>query len=388
MQSHEGGGSGTQGAKGSPPLNHNVHRKDATGPQHSIGQYPNGTGPHHSSAEHFGYSMVVNDSGNTSTKTTPRCFRHPPVYPNSYADGQPTHMTNGLKRRPLLSVSELDHRSRQPLQVIPLERSENLRAYAQPRPHKRIRINWTDEENSLFFDTIRKNSDKDEQTVLREIVSALGGSRNWIQCKGHFRNLFAVGRITREKDASKSWMVHEDVNGKEQDKAKEPTGTSKTKNERMKATPSASLNASTETTNGTMKVSSPPTLNGHLHKDNANAGNNCVKKGNGEARRSASIDRIMNPTSQDEKERDAPNIRKAENGEHRQPEYHMVRGNDTGAAKQAFKGSQSRRDGERHGFDVSRDRETAIFMIRQAAAKEAYERSNCEPTRTDDLRKV
>lgn len=71
---------------------------------------------------------------------------------------------------------------------------------------KRVRVNWTSEENDVFFDTVRRNSTMDEQSIIRAIVASLGGKRNWTQCKGHFRNLVFVKKITLD-EKSKRWSV-------------------------------------------------------------------------------------------------------------------------------------------------------------------------------------
>lgn len=76
-----------------------------------------------------------------------------------------------------------------------------------------MRINWSDAENEVFFDTISKYAHQDESTVLRQIVASLSGSRNWVQCKGHFRNLQVVGRIVHTDTEPKMWKVITDVGG-------------------------------------------------------------------------------------------------------------------------------------------------------------------------------
>lgn len=97
------------------------------------------------------------------------------------------------------------------------EYERDLRAYDSklvprgPRPSKRVRINWTEEENKVFFDAVTKNAMLDEPGVLRQIVAAMDGTRNWVQCKGHFRNLCVVGRIVVTPGPPKRWAVLEDT---------------------------------------------------------------------------------------------------------------------------------------------------------------------------------
>lgn len=79
------------------------------------------------------------------------------------------------------------------------------------KPAKRVRVNWSTAENEVFFTTIQRFALRDEPTVLREIVAALNGSRNWVQCKGHFRNLQVVGRIRQTGEEPRRWVV---VDGK------------------------------------------------------------------------------------------------------------------------------------------------------------------------------
>lgn len=78
--------------------------------------------------------------------------------------------------------------------------------------HKRIRLNWTAEENKVFYDTVSKHSTLDEQSLIREIVATMGGKRNWTQCKGHFRNLVFVNKIVQD-DKTKHWNVNETAKG-------------------------------------------------------------------------------------------------------------------------------------------------------------------------------
>lgn len=84
---------------------------------------------------------------------------------------------------------------------------------------KRVRINWTNQENGIFFDTVRRSATLDEQSLIRAIVANMGGKRNWTQCKGHFRNLVFVNKISLD-EKTKKWSVNPD--------AKRPMRTSST----------------------------------------------------------------------------------------------------------------------------------------------------------------
>lgn len=77
---------------------------------------------------------------------------------------------------------------------------------AMPRP-KRVRINWSHDENKVFFDTVKNNDTLDEQSLIRAIVATMGGKRNWTQCKGHFRNLVYVNKIILD-EKTKHWSVN------------------------------------------------------------------------------------------------------------------------------------------------------------------------------------
>lgn len=101
--------------------------------------------------------------------------------------------------------TELDQPVKHP--SSPRPNIDTTRPSAFKAKNKRIRINWSQAENQVFFDTIEKYSNEDESTVLKEIVSALDGSRNWVQCKGHFRNLQYVGRIAQTDTNPKQWIV-------------------------------------------------------------------------------------------------------------------------------------------------------------------------------------
>lgn len=84
---------------------------------------------------------------------------------------------------------------------------------------KRVRINWTNQENRVFFDTVKRSSTLDEQSLIRAIVANMGGKRNWTQCKGHFRNLVFVNKIMLD-EKTKRWSVNPE--------AKRPIRTSST----------------------------------------------------------------------------------------------------------------------------------------------------------------
>lgn len=83
---------------------------------------------------------------------------------------------------------------------------------ARPSPFRaknprRIRVNWSNAEDDVFFKTIEKFATCDEQTVLNETVNALNGARSAIQCKGHFRNLQVRGKIIQSEGPPKKWVV-------------------------------------------------------------------------------------------------------------------------------------------------------------------------------------
>lgn len=121
-------------------------------------------------------------------------------------------------------------RRRRTSSAIPTDSDEPSKQGAAPQPSldttrpsafkaksiKRVRINWSQSENKVFFNTITKHATQDESTVLKEIVTALNGSRNWVQCKGHFRNLQYVGRISQTSTTPKRWLVVENQTTKSQ----------------------------------------------------------------------------------------------------------------------------------------------------------------------------
>lgn len=72
---------------------------------------------------------------------------------------------------------------------------------------RRVRVNWTDEENEILFATIEKHSSLSEDDVLQEVVKALQGSRTWFQTKGRFRNLLASGKICASDKHPQRWLV-------------------------------------------------------------------------------------------------------------------------------------------------------------------------------------
>lgn len=112
-----------------------------------------------------------------------------------------------LKRRSPIVITDLEDtvKAASPRAHIDAIRPSSFKA----KQSKRVRINWSQSENDVFFDTIQKFATEDESTVLKEIVAALNGSRNWVQCKGHFRNLQYVGRITQTNTHPKRWVVVE-----------------------------------------------------------------------------------------------------------------------------------------------------------------------------------
>ena len=121
------------------------------------------------------------------------------------------------KRRASMSAFDLERDARDSDAGHPGgERSDSDLAKGRPhgarvphKPGKRTRVNWSEEENLRFFDVIKKFATSDESTVLREAVHVLS-SRNWVQCKGHFRNMQSIGRISQTDTEPKVWVINED----------------------------------------------------------------------------------------------------------------------------------------------------------------------------------
>lgn len=112
-----------------------------------------------------------------------------------------------LKRRSPLPITDLEDTIKPSSPHLHVE-STRPSSFRTKQP-KRIRINWSQSENDVFFETIQKFDTKDESALLKEIVAALNGSRNWVQCKGHFRNLQFVGRISQTTAHPKKWLVND-----------------------------------------------------------------------------------------------------------------------------------------------------------------------------------
>mmetsp|Transcript_8983 Transcript_8983/g.26995 ORF Transcript_8983/g.26995 Transcript_8983/m.26995 type:complete len:211 (+) Transcript_8983:206-838(+) len=63
------------------------------------------------------------------------------------------------------------------------------------RAPKRIRMNWTDEENEIVVKVVREGKHLTERELLSTMMDKLGGTRNLTQCKNHFRNLLRAGKV-------------------------------------------------------------------------------------------------------------------------------------------------------------------------------------------------
>eukprot|EP00177_Eucheuma_denticulatum_P007882 GFKZ01014355.1.p1 GENE.GFKZ01014355.1~~GFKZ01014355.1.p1 ORF type:complete len:441 (+),score=77.36 GFKZ01014355.1:273-1595(+) len=141
-------------------------------------------------------------------------------HPASYHDGSPPNYLYP----PADSEIHADYKSvqrrrkRHASDVPTFLRKEGLddkvAAPTEHRPSKRVRINWSEAENKIFFGTVTKFSHLDEASLLKELVKDMGGARTWIQCKGHFRNLVVVGRIAYRETHPKGWVVSDDAKGK------------------------------------------------------------------------------------------------------------------------------------------------------------------------------
>lgn len=60
---------------------------------------------------------------------------------------------------------------------------------------KRIRNNWTPEEDELVIKVARDYRNASERELLSAMMEKLGGTRTLTQCKNHFRNLRQAGKI-------------------------------------------------------------------------------------------------------------------------------------------------------------------------------------------------
>lgn len=306
-----------------------------------------------------------------------------------------------LKRYSSVSLSELEQRTRAPLQIVTAGRRDNIHPILTPRgprPNKRIRNNWTDAENALFFDAIRKNANQDETTVLREIVTALHGSRNWVQCKGHFRNLLAVGKITQNRKGHQLWEVHEQTTlGSTKSKEAERIPAKALDSSKYGEPRATSVNANGAHLSTMAPSSSAHKKHNHLssntnlivtkaveHQDNIQ---NTPRNGTGDKTgRSASIDRLVHNISQERDNRNAQmhGRTNAIDLKQRQPEIAGRLGENPSRSKGAQIVAGTKGAPGEQG-DVARDRETAIFMSKQAAAKEAYEQCNYAAHRESDI---
>lgn len=327
-------------------------------------------------------------------------FAHQTPFPNRPYDQITPTQGYTLKRYSSVSLPELEQRTRTPLQLVTAGRRDNIRTLLNPRgprPNKRIRNNWTDAENALFFDIIKKNANEDETTVLREAVSALHGSRSWVQCKGHFRNLLSVGKITQNKKGRQLWEVHEEASIKSEEAPRIPTKaltSSKYEEPRGKSVKAngshiSSTAPQSSTHNQENNPSSATNVNTRKKTERQDNIQNNFRNGTGaKTGRSASIDCLINNISQERDNRKAQMLHRtnAVDGDQSQreiigrPRENSIRSNDAHfvAGSEGVSGEQD--------VIVGRDRETAIFMSKQAAAKEAFERSNPDATRESDIR--
>ncbi|KAJ8904744.1 hypothetical protein NDN08_001260 [Rhodosorus marinus] len=60
---------------------------------------------------------------------------------------------------------------------------------------KRIRNNWTTEENNIMIKVAKDSKFDSERDMLSTMRDRLGGSRTITQCKNHFKNLVRAGKI-------------------------------------------------------------------------------------------------------------------------------------------------------------------------------------------------
>lgn len=82
------------------------------------------------------------------------------------------------------------------------------------RGGRRVRVNWSEEEEEVLMETVGKFKHLDEDSLLQEIVKELGGSRTWFQVKGHFRNILTSGKIRGSGTIPHYWIVTEDDRSK------------------------------------------------------------------------------------------------------------------------------------------------------------------------------
>lgn len=60
---------------------------------------------------------------------------------------------------------------------------------------KRVRDNWTPQEDEVFFALVMEMRGMAEQSVLRKLADRLGPRRTYHQCKGHLKNMRAAGKL-------------------------------------------------------------------------------------------------------------------------------------------------------------------------------------------------
>uniref|UniRef100_A0A7S0ZF12 Uncharacterized protein n=1 Tax=Timspurckia oligopyrenoides TaxID=708627 RepID=A0A7S0ZF12_9RHOD len=70
---------------------------------------------------------------------------------------------------------------------------------------KRMRMNWTHEEEDVVKQIIKDNEGQTYKVVLGEIQKQLDGKRSQTQCKGHLRNLLKSNRVKMDESTSLFW---------------------------------------------------------------------------------------------------------------------------------------------------------------------------------------
>jgi hypothetical protein len=60
---------------------------------------------------------------------------------------------------------------------------------------KRVRDNWTPEEDKLFFQIVEDNRTAPDQKVVRLLTARLAPRRTYQQVKGHLKNMRAAAKI-------------------------------------------------------------------------------------------------------------------------------------------------------------------------------------------------
>lgn len=74
-------------------------------------------------------------------------------------------------------------------------------AYTMSVPErKRLRFNWTEEEDEIFIRAVKENPKLSERELLGLLVEKLGTKRSFLQCKNHLKNLIRNGKAQRNED--------------------------------------------------------------------------------------------------------------------------------------------------------------------------------------------